>query len=92
MTAAEMPHCHHCGREIEETKHTRSSYRVGSYELHGGEVEEVTRVQPEEEGGTMTYLRLLEPRVFYTCADCYRLRAVSEERELLFRPELRAGS
>jgi hypothetical protein len=67
--------------------HTRSSYRVGYYELHGGECEEVTQVRADEEGGTVTFLRLLEPRSYYTCVECYRLPAVAEERRLLLRPE-----
>jgi hypothetical protein len=79
MPDVERPRCHRCGREVEETKHTRSSYRVGYFELLCGEVEEVVRVRPDEEGGTFTFLRLIEPRMFYTCADCYRLHGISGE-------------
>jgi hypothetical protein len=82
--------CHHCTREVEETKHTRTAYRVGGYELHGGGVEEVIKPRSEDDPEQITFLRLIEPRDACTCADCYRLPAVARERELLFRPERRA--
>jgi hypothetical protein len=80
--------CHHCGREVGETRHTRTSYEVGYYGLHGGEVEPVTMVRAEEDGGTITILRLVRPTDWYTCSDCYRISAVLDQREVLFRPEL----
>lgn len=88
MSSKTPKRCHHCGREVGETRHTRSSYKVGYYDLHGGDVEMVTKVRPEEEGGTMTILRLVHPTEFYTCGECYGLPAVVGEREHLFRPEL----
>jgi len=83
--------CHHCGREVEETKHTRTSYRVGGYELYGGDVEEVTKRRSEDDPALVTILRLIEPRDACTCADCYHLPDVAAERELLFRPETAEG-
>ena len=80
--------CHHCAREVEETKHTRTSYRVGCYELYGGDVEEVTKRRSEDDAELVTILRLIEPRDACTCADCYRLPGVAAEREQLFRPEV----
>lgn len=83
--------CHHCAREVGETRHTRTSYRVGFYELHGGEVEEVTKRRSEDDPEPVTVLRLIVPQHAYTCVDCYHLPEVAAERELLFRPET-AGS
>lgn len=88
MTVTHQPRrCHHCAREVEETKHTRTSYRVGGYEIHGGGVEAVTRPRSEDDPELITILRLIEPHPACTCADCYRLPEVAAERELLFRPE-----
>lgn len=84
---ARVKRCHRCGREVGETRHTRTSYRVGYYALHGGRVEAVTLVRPGDEG-TVTILRLVEPADWYTCVDCYRLPGVAVEREVLFRPEI----
>jgi hypothetical protein len=93
MTATTTPHrCHHCAREVEETKHTRTSYRVGGYEIHGGDVEEVTKPRSEDDPELVTILRVIEPHDACTCAACYHLPAVAAERELLFRPELRESS
>jgi hypothetical protein len=88
MTAKTGKRCHHCGREVEETRHTRTSYTVGYYALYGGCVEEATLTRPLEDGGSLTILRLVEPTEWYTCADCYRLPEVLDEREGLFRPEI----
>ena len=84
--------CHHCAREVEETKHTRTSYRVGSYEVYGGDVEEVTKRRSEDDGEMITILRLVVPREACTCSSCYRLPEVAAEREHLFRPETAGDS
>lgn len=82
--------CHHCAREIEETRHTRASYRVGFYELYGGEVEEMVKQRSEDNPEQVVILRLIRPSAAYTCAECYRLPEVAAERETLFRPETAA--
>lgn len=79
--------CHNCGRPVDETVHTRSTYRVGFYALHTGEVEPVRVARPDD-GATITVLRLVRPFEVLTCADCYRQPSVRAERERLFRPEL----
>lgn len=82
--------CTHCGREVAETIHTRSSYRVDYYLLHTGEVQPTTIARPDDPSGTVTILKLLRVSTVVTCADCYRQPDVRQERELLFRPELAA--
>lgn len=82
--------CHHCGREVAETVHTRSSYRVDYYVLHTGDVEPMTLVRSDDVAPLVTFLKLLRPSEVVTCVDCYRQPQVREERELLFRPELAA--
>jgi DNA-directed RNA polymerase subunit RPC12/RpoP len=81
--------CAHCGREVAETMHTRSSYRVDYYALHTGAVEPVT-LSRGEDAPPMTVLKLLSANEVFTCADCYRQPRIRQERELLFRPELAA--
>jgi hypothetical protein len=79
-------HCYHCGTAVGETVHTRSDYRVGFYELHTGEVEEVTRAATDTEDA-FSYMKLVAPTYIVTCPDCYRRPEVAAEREALFRPE-----
>jgi len=79
--------CHHCGREVEETKHTRTSFRVGCYEIYSGDVEEVTKQRSEDDPELVTILRVTVPHDAFTCADCYHLPGVAAERDQLFRPE-----
>ncbi|MBP1687582.1 MAG: hypothetical protein H6Q33_3725 [Deltaproteobacteria bacterium] len=81
-------HCNHCGRQVGETVHTRSSYAVDYYVLHTGAVEPMTIQRADEPYGRITVLKLIEPRTVVTCADCYRQPTIQEERDLLFRPEL----
>lgn len=80
--------CSHCGREVVETVHTRSSYHVDYYVLHTGAAEPMTIRRPDDPDWVMTVLKLSEPRTVVTCTDCYRQPQIQEERELLFRPEL----
>ena len=80
--------CHHCGREVTETMHTRSTYRVDYYALHTGDVEPMTLARPDDTAPLVTFLKLLRPVEVVTCADCYRQPEIRKERELLFRPEL----
>jgi len=84
--------CTHCGREVRETVHTRSSYRVDYYALHTGEVEPVLVARREEADVATTVCRILRPYEVFTCVDCYAQPWVREEREHLFRPELGAGA
>ena len=83
--------CAHCGREVAETVHTRSAYRVDYYALHTGEVEPTTMPGGDDASQLVTVLKLLRANDIFTCADCYRQPAVRQARELLFRPELAAA-
>lgn len=80
--------CTHCGREVAETLHTRSSYQVDYYLLHTGDVQPTTVARPDDPSGSITVLKLLHVNTVVTCADCYRQPDVRQERETLFRPEL----
>jgi hypothetical protein len=82
------PRCNHCGREVAETVHTRSAYRVDYYALHTGEVEPTTMPSRDDASQVITVLKLLRPSDIVTCADCYRQPSIRNARELLFRPEL----
>ena len=84
-TPRSAPRCSHCGRSVEETQHTRTSYRVDYYELHTGDVEPVTVAR--DDGPPVTILKLLSANEIVTCADCYREPGVRARRERLFRPE-----
>jgi hypothetical protein len=83
---AHARHCHHCHRIVHDTVHTRLDYRVGFYSLHTGDTEPASLFNPKD-GSTMVVRRLIRPCEYFTCVDCYRLPAVLEERERLFRPE-----
>ena len=93
MTGVEdsQPHrrCHHCGRKVGDTLHTRSTYRVDYYTLHTGEVEPTTMARSDDPSDVVTVMRLVRACEILTCADCYRQAPVRRERELLFRTELR---
>jgi hypothetical protein len=84
--------CTHCGREVGETVHTRSSYRVDYYALHTGEVEPMTLTRTADTTPLVTFLKLLRANEVVTCSECYRRPQIRQERELLFRPELMAPS
>lgn len=81
------PRCHHCGRVVRETRHTRTSYRVDYYSMHTGPVELSTLSRHDSEE-TFTYLKLLHTVEIFTCAECYHDPEIREECERLFRPEL----
>lgn len=85
------PHCHHCGRPVSETVHTRIDYRVDYYTLHTGDAEPVTLARADDAVPPVTVWRLLRGVEIVTCADCYRRPAVRRERETLFRPEVAVG-
>jgi hypothetical protein len=82
--------CHHCGRPVEQTWHTRNSYKVDYYSLYTGEVEEAL-INVDDEAPPITYQRLLRSVEVVTCVDCYRDPSVQQERERRFRPELAEG-
>jgi hypothetical protein len=84
--------CHHCGREVVETVHTRSSYRVDYFGLHTGEVEPMTIPQHDDPSVVVTVMRLIRAWEVFTCAECYRRPEVRREREALFRPELTSAT
>ena len=83
--------CHHCGREVTETMHTRSTYRVDYYALHTGDVEPTTMTRSDDPADVVTVMRLVRAVEIFTCVDCYRQPNVRRERELLFRAELQAA-
>ncbi len=95
MSAAEdhkpALHCAHCGREVAETTHTRTAYRVDYYSLHTGDVEPVTMARPDDPSEAVTVLRLVQATNVVSCADCYRQPQVQRAREVRFRPELAAA-
>ena len=82
--------CHHCGREVGETMHTRSTYRVDYYTLHTGDVEPTTMARSDDPSDVVTIMRLVHAFEIFTCVDCYAQARVRRERELLFRTELQA--
>jgi hypothetical protein len=86
--AKRILNCTHCGREVAETRHTRSSYRVDYYALHTGEVEPTTQARSDDPTALVSFLKLLRPTEVVTCVDCYRQPHVRARREVLFRPEL----
>lgn len=83
--------CHHCGREVTETMHTRSTYRVDYYALHTGDVEPTTMARSDDPADVVTVMRLVRAVEIFTCVDCYRQAGVRRERERLFRTELQAA-
>jgi hypothetical protein len=85
--AKSVVRCTHCGREVAETVHTRSAYRVDFYGLHTGGVEPTTAPSRDDGSAAVTILKLVRPSEVVTCADCYHQPRVRSERELLFRPE-----
>jgi hypothetical protein len=87
-----QPHlrCHHCGRHVGATMHTRSTYRVDYYTLHTGDVEPTTMARSDDPSDVVTVMRLVRACEIVTCVDCYRRPPVRRARELLFRSELRA--
>ncbi len=86
-----QPRCHHCGREVAETTHTRSTYRVDYYALHTGDVEPTTMARSDDPGDLITVMRLVRAVEVFTCVDCYQQPSVRRARELLFRTELSAA-
>ena len=78
--------CDHCGRPVRGTQHTRTDYRVDYYALHGGHGEVCPLIGDYIHPGN-TYVRLLDHYDVISCAECYPLPAVQDERERRFRPE-----
>jgi hypothetical protein len=83
--------CHHCGREVAETMHTRSTYQVDYYALHTGDVEPTTMAHSDDPADLVTVMRLVRAVEVFTCVDCYQRPSVRRERELLFRTEVPAA-
>lgn len=86
--AKPLRRCYHCGREVSETRHTRSAYRVDFYALHTGVTEPMSIPDPDDATRAITVLRLVHASEVVSCVECYRQPAVRCEREYLFRPEL----
>jgi hypothetical protein len=68
--------CSHCGREVDETWHTRSDYRVDYYVLHTGDSEFAAVRRTADEGDAEVYERLVSATDVVTCRQCYRLPVV----------------
>src|ERR1043166_1592936 len=79
--------CLHCGREVTETIHARTGYRVDYYTLFSGEAEPTLVTHPDTAAPPITVWCLLRASEIVTCADCYRRPEIRREREVLFRPE-----
>ena len=84
--SAHGPRCDHCGRPVHGTRHTRTDYRVDHYALHSGHGE-IYEIVGDYDHHDTTYVRLVDHYGVVSCAECYPLPAVQEERERRFRPE-----
>ena len=82
-------HCEHCGRAVRETQHTRTSYTVDYYSVHGGHGE-VCWLIGEDGQRSSTYVKLLDRFDVISCAQCYQQAAVRTERDRCFQPEREA--
>ena len=74
-------HCHHCGRLVRETTHTRLSYSVDGFALHTGETEEAMVRRSDSDEIALVYRRLVRPVVVHTCRDCYAELAVRRRHQ-----------
>lgn len=63
--------CRHCGRDVNETVHTRASYVVDGYVLHTGPTDTTVVRRPDSDDVAFVYQRLLRPVTLVTCARCY---------------------
>ena len=63
--------CSHCGREVEETRHTQKGYRVDYYVLHTGRTERIYIKNPKDDLVPLHYLKLTQPVDIINCAQCY---------------------
>ncbi len=63
--------CHHCGREVKETRHTQKGYQVDYYLLHTGATEWAFFKDRKEDAPLLRYLKLTQPIDILTCVDCY---------------------
>jgi hypothetical protein len=93
MTAREPPRpaepplrCDHCGRQVRETEHTRTTYRVDYYTVHSGNGEVCSFAADEGQRGA-TYVKLIDRFDVVTCVECYGQASVQYERERRFHPE-----
>jgi hypothetical protein len=79
-------HCDHCGRAVRETQHTRTSYTVDYYSVHGGHGE-VCSLLGDAGQRASTYVKLLDRLDVISCVQCYRQESVQAERDRCFQPE-----
>lgn len=61
--------CFHCGRQVRETIHRQTDYRVDYYLLHTGHTDWEIVLNPD--GLSLRYLRLTDPTDIITCVQCY---------------------
>lgn len=83
--------CTHCGRPVRETQHTRGSYAVDYYTVHGGHGE-LCSLTGDDGQHLVTFVKLVDHFDVVSCADCYRRGAIKAERDRCFRPELEAAA
>jgi hypothetical protein len=62
--------CLRCGAAVEPTRHTRTTWIVGYYRLHGGRTAEATLLRGDDEA-PLVYRRLVEPADVVACARCF---------------------
>ena len=67
--------CMRCGAAVEATRHTRATYTVGYYALHGGRTVEATLMRRDDEA-PLVYRRLVEPVNVVACPACFADPAV----------------
>jgi hypothetical protein len=72
------PRCTRCGIGVGGTVHTRTTYTVGYYRLHGGRTVEGTIRRGEDEA-PLVYRRLMEAVEVVSCPACL---ATAEMRAL----------
>jgi len=63
------PRCVRCGIGVGGTVHTRTSYTVGHYRLHGGRTVEGT-IRRREDEAPLVYRRLVEAIEVVSCPAC----------------------
>lgn len=85
--AAVPKRCAHCGRSVSDTLHFRDTYTVDFHFLYTGDVEQ-DQWWDDRKALMRTVVHIRNPRLVFTCIDCYRRPEVQRELERLYRPEL----
>jgi hypothetical protein len=82
--------CDHCGRAVCGTRHTRTTYEVDYFRLHGGRGERCWVTG--DDGRSAAYIRLLDQFDLITCVQCYRRSEVQDARERRFHDDVEVES